>query len=207
MLLIDFHTHRETAEGVITPRSFGIHPWKAGRCPQDYQEFLNAYSEQCLDAEIIGECGLDKACNVDWRLQTAIFRWQVEIAAENHKPMVIHCVRAANEVMEMRCKVSSLHSGLPPWVIHGFIGNPQQAEQLFRAGIWVSFGAAILDYRREKVRNCLSTINTPFFLETDDADCGIAEIYEAAAEIRKCSLEKLSDTIKDNYTSLFVNSE
>lgn len=214
MQFIDFHTHKPTAEGVVTPRSFGIHPWDAGNGKRRESERdlkgANGLSTEnrFKDAEIIGECGLDKACGIDWEQQMEVFRWQIDIAVELQKPMVIHCVRAMNEVIEMRREARSplsiLRSPLsvPPWVIHGFIGGIQQAEQLFRAGIWVSFGAAILDPRREKVRHCLAAIETPFFLETDESDCGIAAIYKEATILRNCSLEALSDTIKQTYTTL-----
>ena len=231
-MFIDFHTHKPTAEGIITPRSFGIHPWDAELAGPPTSSWASFSPNDCksnnsssaqpptysrfVAAEIIGECGLDKACGVDWEKQIELFRWQIEIAVELQKPMVIHCVRAMNEVIAMRrearspfsvlrCRLSRRHATpfhVSPWVIHGFIGNIQQAEQLFRAGIWVSFGAAILDPRREKVRHCLAEIKSPFLLETDESDCGIAAIYEEAAKLRNSSLEALSDTIKHTYDTL-----
>ena len=199
MGFIDFHTHRKTAEGVITPRSFGIHPWRADEdSATSLEAFKEAYGKQFEDAEIIGECGLDKICECDWQTQLRLFEWQIRIAEELHKPMVIHCVRAFNKLLELR----QVHRS-KIWVVHGFTGSLPLAKQLYKAGIWVSYGAALLDPKREKVRNCLQGNPYPFLLETDDSAAGIAAVYRAASEILGIDVEHLSNTIKQNYCTLF----
>ena len=200
---IDFHTHRPTAEGVITPRSFGIHPWDCeNEEAQSYQEFKAKYHDNFADTDIIGECGLDKCSKARWERQREVFDWHIRMSMELRKPMVIHCVRAFNELMELRRQNRG-----NTWVVHGFTGSPQMAEQLFRSGIWVSFGAAILDERRSKARECLGDIRSPFMLETDDSTCGIEAVYNAAADIRKTTLAELCHTIKESYLALFGGIE
>lgn len=199
MVLIDFHTHRKTAEGVVTPRSFGIHPWRAAEEDATSPEaFREAYGKEFEEAEIIGECGLDKVCACDWQTQMRLFDWQIRIADELRKPMVIHCVRAFNELPELR----KGHTGRV-WVVHGFTGSAQLAAQLFRAGIWVSYGAALLDPKRQKVRNSLRENPHPFLLETDESDAGIEAVYRVASETLSIDIERLLDTIKQNYIALF----
>ncbi len=199
MLLIDFHTHRKTAEGVVTPRSFGIHPWRAGEeDAATFEAFKAAYAKQFDDAEIIGECGLDKVCASDWQTQKRLFEWQIRIADELKKPMVIHCVHAFNELLELRKGHTERI-----WAVHGFVGNAQLAAQLYRAGIWVSYGAALLDPKRQKVRNSLRDNPYPFLLETDESEAGIEAVYRAASETLDVDIERLSDTIKQNYIALF----
>lgn len=201
MEFIDFHTHRETAEGVITPRSFAIHPWDAKKEEAaSLDEFRSKYLTRFADAQIVGECGLDKACNVNWQRQQQLFLWHITIAQELQKPMVIHCVRAFNEIVALRRQHSQ---GI--WVVHGFVGSLQLADQLFRQGILVSFGAALLDPRREKVRSTLALLPHPFLLETDDSPCGIDAVYRTAAEIRKTTTDTLASTIKQTYVTLFDN--
>lgn len=198
MEYIDFHTHRETAEGVVTPRSFAIHPWDADKeKATTFDEFRSKYKAQFAEAEIIGECGLDKACNADWDRQQQLFHWHIAIASEQRKPMVIHCVRAYNELMALR---RDNNGGI--WVVHGFTGTLQLAQQLHRHGIITSFGAAILDPRRVKVRETLRLLPHPFLLETDDNPCGIETIYNEAAQIRKTSINQLAETIKKTYDTL-----
>ncbi len=198
MEFIDFHTHRETAEGVVTPRSFGIHPWRANAVEaSDFDAFRASCGSRFAEAEIIGECGLDKVCAVPMDVQERVFRWQIDIAAWLRKPMVVHCVRAFNELMALRRQ-----NGSGIWVVHGFTGSRQLARQLAQAGIWVSYGAALLDVRRTKVRESLSANDGPFLLETDDSPCGIEAVYRAAAEIRKTTVDELASTIKRNYSAL-----
>lgn len=198
MEFIDFHTHRETAEGVVTPRSFGIHPWRADTVEaSDFDAFRASCGSRFAEAEIIGECGLDKVCAVPMDVQERVFRWQIDIAAGLRKPMVVHCVRAFNELMALRRQ-----NGSGIWVVHGFTGSQQLARQLVQAGIWVSYGAALLDERRAKVRESLSANDGPFLLETDDSPCGIEAVYRAAAEIRKTTVDELASTIKRNYSAL-----
>ena len=174
MPFLDFHTHRPTAEGVITPRCFGIHPWCVPA-----QDRLDSFKLEAEGAQMIGECGLDKCCDTPWERQMEVFVRQIEIAEQLGKPLVIHCVKAFNELMELR----KTHKQTP-WVVHGFTGSTELYNQLLKADIEVSFGAAILDKRREKVRETLSKADPDrIFLETDDSGADIREIYHAAAEI------------------------
>ncbi|MBO7490208.1 MAG: TatD family hydrolase [Bacteroidales bacterium] len=197
---IDFHTHQKTAEGVITPRSFGIHPWKADQeKAESYDAFKNKSLPLFANAQIIGECGLDKVCRSNWETQMRLFEWQIMMADELNKPMVVHCVRAFNELTELRKK--HRHN---IWVVHGFAGSTQLADQLYKAGIWVSYGAALLDPKREKVRESLRCNRNPYLLETDDSDVGIAAVYKSAAETTGLELKTLADTIKERYTTLFA---
>ena len=198
MVYIDFHTHLPTAEGVISPRSFGIHPWNAGEEPSaTFEEFERRHHEEFENADIIGECGLDKACNTPWDDQLRLFEWQLHIAREMDKPVVVHCVRAYNELILL-----SRRFGQVSLAVHGFSGNTTLAEQLTREGITLSFGASLLDPARHKVHETLRTLSCPFLLETDTSDRGIATIYAAAAEIRKTSVDELGETIKTAYETL-----
>lgn len=186
MPFLDFHTHRPTAEGVFTPRCFGIHPWEAA----DKQSMLYNQSsyQQFSEAEIIGECGLDKCCKTPWNQQMEVFVHQIEIAEQLRKPLVIHCVRAFNELTDLRKSHKQT-----PWVVHGFTGPTEIYSQLLKADIEVSFGAAILDKRRTKVRETLSKANPDrIFLETDDSGADIREIYHTASEI--LGIESLEET-------------
>lgn len=202
-MYIDFHTHRPTAEGVVTPRCFGIHPWDIeNESATDFATFRNSHLEQMQQADMIGECGLDKLYPTDYERQKAVFAWHAMLADELGKPLVIHCVRAMDDVLRLR----KTHPGTP-WFIHGFIGGTEQAEQLHRAGIGISFGSAILDERHAKVRNCLAQTPLPFFLETDDSDTPIEAIYAEAATLRHEEKEQLAETIKQRYLALFSKKD
>ena len=195
MDFIDFHTHLPTAEGVISPRSFGIHPWDAEKEDADsYAHFVTKYEHTFRAAELVGECGLDKASAATWERQMQLFEWQLRLAEEMGKPVVVHCVRAFNELVALRRQYKRL-----AMAVHGFVGSSEMADQLAREGIVLSFGAAILDPRRTKVRETLARLPHPFLLETDTSDCGIEAVYQTAAEIRTTTTSALADTIKKTY--------
>lgn len=203
MDFIDFHTHLPTAEGVISPRSFGIHPWDAEKEDADsYAHFVTKYEHTFRAAELVGECGLDKACAATWERQMQLFEWQLRLAEEMGKPVVVHCVRAFNELVALRRQYKRL-----AMAVHGFVGSSEMADQLAREGIVLSFGAAILDPRRTKVRETLARLPHPFLLETDTCDCGIEAVYQTAAEIRTTTTSALADTIKKTYTTFMSKTE
>ena len=116
---IDIHTHRkESSEEFfslhnISPEDFirlpdsekncfsaGIHP----RCiDSTVEEKIKILRQIAPNPSIlaIGETGLDKLCRVDFTLQKEIFNHQISIAKEVKKPLIIHCVKAYNEVQQL----------------------------------------------------------------------------------------------------------
>mgnify|MGYP002855633059 FL=1 len=193
--LIDFHTHKPTAEGVITPRCFGVHPWHSADHGLDWYA---ANREQFENAEIIGECGLDKCCDTPWQVQYQVFMWQIEIAEQLGKPLVLHCVHAFNELMQLRRSHSAT-----PWVVHGFTGSPELYRQLLTNGIEVSFGAALMQPWRKKLLGTFATVAPDrIFLETDDSGANIADIYRTAAALLQITTESLCDAINAHYHTL-----
>ena len=113
------------------------------------------------------------------------------MAEQLHKPVVVHCVRAYNERIELRRQYAST-----PWVVHGYSGSPQLAMQLKDKGIYVSLGAALLDPARSKPRQTLLQLGADnILLETDTATCGIESVYQSAAQLLGISVDLLADKI------------
>ena len=122
-------------EGCGAYVSLGIHPWNAGLDDTaKFMDCLQAVIKNCPNILLIGEAGLDKSRPVDFSLQEEVFRQQVVLSEICRKPMVIHCVRAFDDLLRIR---KALHP-IQRWIIHGFRGKPQQAEQLLRAGMDIS---------------------------------------------------------------------
>ncbi len=204
-MLVDFHTHHPTAwdEDIFTPSSFGIHPWHAADCRyESFDHFCSCHLEAMQQADAVGECGLDRTCNVDFDLQRALFQYHLMLADGplGGKPVVVHCVRAYDELLALR-----KHYRRAPWVVHGFRGGMEQALQLHRAAIGISFGAAIINVRNDKLRRCLYDYPYPFMLETDADTTPIADIYAEAAHIKGVSVEALIQQVGDYCISLFKN--
>lgn len=206
-MIIDFHTHRyQTAEGVLVPRSFGIHPWQTSLLTEeDFPRLRQALTEGCRQSSIamVGECGLDRLRGASLPFQKAVFELHLQVAEQLGKPVVVHCVRCMDELVELR-KRQQWHM---PWAVHGFHGSPQQAEQLWRLGIACSFGSVILRQQHSKTIEALQMLGKDrVFLETDDADCSIGDIYDAAAEWLHVGRPELEEAIISNYHR-FVNQE
>ena len=171
--------------------SVGLHPWKVD---EDWQEAFALIREVAIRPDVwaIGECGLDKARGEALTLQIEAFRAHIALSEELQKPLLVHCVRAFDELLLLRRELEAAgkKEGREPqsWVIHGFRGKPQQAKQLMTKGMLLSFGH---QYNVETLRwvyGCsgLSGMSSsarvnPFFLETDDLHLSVRQIYEQVA--------------------------
>lgn len=188
--------------------SIGVHPWKV---KEDWQDVLASVRKDAIREDVwaIGECGLDKLHGEALSLQMEAFRAQIAIAEEVQKPMVIHCVRAFDELLMLRreLEVSCVKEGgnesgqarqPQPWVIHGFRGKPEQAKQLMTKGMLLSFGH---QYNLETLRSVFIS-SRPFYLETDDLHLSVRQIYEQVARHLDVDVAHLSH-LCDPRTTLF----
>ena len=181
---IDIHTHNPRS-GVVSPTMRGVHPWDA--------EHIFEVPD-LSDTDIIGEIGLDKACGVDMEAQRRLFELHLAEAERVQKPIVLHVVKAFEEVMNIvsKYKIESV-------VFHGFIGSTEQAKRATDRGYYLSFGERSL----RSSKSCRALEQTPIdrlFCETDDdPETSIAEIYEKVANLRNISVEELARQIVENY--------
>jgi TatD DNase family protein len=146
----------------------GIHPRQADRTLLPPLRTLAGLPQVAA----IGEVGLDKLASTPWSLQEEVFAAQVQLACEIRKPLIIHCVKAWQELMAVR---KTVRYDLP-WIIHGFRGNGTLAGQLLRAGCFLSFG---IRYQSEAV--CLAREMRRLLAETDDKPVDIRKIYASLA--------------------------
>ena len=70
-----------------------------------------------------GEAGFDKLRGPSVELQRSVFAEQVKIAGENRKPLVIHCVKAWDELLAAHKNLKPV----TPWLVHGFRGKKELA--------------------------------------------------------------------------------
>ena len=191
-MLIDIHTHRPTSAVTIT--AVGLHPWQAehGALPSE---------EQIEAADAVGEIGMDKACGVDFEQQTAVFEAQLRLAEQYQKPVVLHCVRAFEEVMNALEKFA-----LRTVIFHGFIGSREQAERAVKKGYFLSFGA-----RTERSKKTIEALRaTPLdrlFVETDEAETPIEEMYALVARLRGVEVEALAAATRQNHARIFYDKD
>jgi TatD DNase family protein len=178
--------------------SIGIHPWHINeeRLAQDLtiiEEKLQ--TEACL---AVGECGLDKRIEIPFLVQQVVFEKQIALAEKYQKPLVLHCVAAFQEVIEIKNRLKIT----VPIVIHGFSKNEHVAKQLIDNGLYLSFGKYLI--RNPELKTVFQSLpNDRFFLETDTIEESIHEVYELAALYKNCSVSELKKIINATFTTVF----
>jgi TatD DNase family protein len=149
---------------------------------------------------------LDKRIAIPMDLQQLVFEKQLALAEKYKKPVVIHCVAAFQEVIDIKKRLNVS----VPMIIHGFSKNEQVAQQLIANGFYLSFGKYLL--RSRSFGTELETVfkgvpNNRFFLETDTVEETIEEVYALAAKYRNIGIEELQKIIENNFQNVFYNIE
>jgi TatD DNase family protein len=182
--------------------SIGIHPLyiDENRLESDFQ-ILEQKLElpECL---ALGECGLDKRAETSFEVQQSVFERQLAFAEKHRKPLVIHCVAAFQELIEIKKKLKIS----VPMIIHGFSKKVELAKQLIDNGFYVSFGKNLL--RNPELESVFKSIpNDRFFLETDTIEEGIEDVYALAAKYKEIELSELQEIVNNNYNTVFKNQQ
>jgi TatD DNase family protein len=218
MLLINIHTHHPTGNNEIlevqnllhqqlsvaetnTDKlfSYGIHPWNVEEIEIVDAMKLLKDAARLKNVIGIGECGIDKVKNDDLQKQLEIFRIHVSVSEEFKKPLIIHCVKAYDEIIHIRKQTQAKQS----WIIHGFRKGQDLANQLIHHGMYLSYGTFLKDELNNN-KSGFASVPDYFFLETDDMDSDdLKNIYEIAAKIRNTTVEILAAIIKDNFEKCF----
>jgi len=177
--------------------SVGFHPYNVGKV--DVEDTLAKVRLSTENPRImaIGEIGLDKSIDAPLDLQRKIFETQVEIAEYTDMPVILHVVRAFNEMVEFM----KVHKPSVPMIIHGYNGSPQMAEALLKAGFRLSFGEAIAKEHSKIVESLVLVPADRLFLETDEGDLDIREIYHFAAEVKGIPVDQLRAQLVENAKS------
>jgi TatD DNase family protein len=215
MKYINLHTHQFTDrhdifevvnqyphefDVAIPHYSIGIHPWYIveDRLSEDLAILESKLEfENCL---AVGECGLDKRIEVPLTLQTQVFEKQLLLAEQYKKPVILHCVAAFQEVIEIKNALKIT----VPMIVHGFSKNQETAKQLLDNGFYVSFGKYLL--RNPELESVFKSVpNDRFFLETDTVEESIRDLYKLAAQYKNIEIEILKDTLHENFNSVFPN--
>ncbi|QSX42546.1 TatD family hydrolase [Shewanella cyperi] len=196
--------------------ALGIHPWY---CPLkndvDISELKLLINSRRQDHALvaIGECGLDKLRQDTWPFQQAWLEAQLQLADELGLPVILHCVRAHEELLTLLSRHSPSRRG----VIHGFYGSPELAARYFRLGYRLGIGGLLLNEDAKKLH--LTVQHLPldaFILETDSPAMApksaidrrntpllIAQIVAKMANLQKKSSVLISERLSENAVQLF----
>ena len=186
--------------------SIGLHPWFLTK--ENFNSDLKKLT-QLVDNQsvmMIGECGLDKLKGEDLAFQSEAFAAQTRLAESYNKPVVIHCVKAYNELVLLKKKLKPK----VPWVVHGFNQNEQILKELLKNDFFISIGSQILRgpdtfFGRDSsnAAKLLSSIPiNKLFFETDDTQLPIKNVYEKAALLLDIDLDILKGSINQNFINI-----
>lgn len=184
-MITDCHTHRTDARDAIinvSPGftefrpgfiySVGIHPWLTAEvsagCVETFLKLLPVAARRS-DVVAIGESGFDRQRGGDMALQRELFNLHARLADDLGKPLIIHCVRAWNDLLQARCEMTPAAH----WIVHGFRGKPELARQLLDAGMYISLG--------ERFNPATAAVIPPerLLVETDESDRQVEAIAAA----------------------------
>lgn len=199
MSFIDIHTHNCTpAEHTIFNSgcsytadrsiSVGIHPWHINN---NWKSGFTAIAEYAKTDNVvaIGECGLDTLkSTATIELQEEILKAHILLAEELQKPLIIHCVKAYDRLIALHKELKPLQA----WILHGFRSKPQQAEQLIKAGFYISLGEKFNPESAKVIPM------EKLFIESDESNAAIADIYSAIAVAKDTTCRELAQQIMAN---------
>lgn len=215
-MCFDFHTHnphigisgiynfrlgieKELPKGVKYFTA-GIHPWDIEDVDvaneiQNLKRLLQ--HENCLG---IGEIGLDKHFGTNLELQLDVFRKQIELAkTSSKKVLIIHCVKAYQEIIAEKRSLDNSFI----WVLHGFNGSIDLVKSLNHMGFYFSVGKLIFQDNSKIYKSIHQIPLDKLFLETDDHDYPIEEIYLKVSKCLNMDSFELMKQIKGNLKFLF----
>ena len=184
--IIDIHTHHLDADGAlisVAPQDFdpqpgkwysvGFHPWHAIEKLNDEDFELLERCARHRQVLAIGETGMDRTRGAELNIQVAVFVRHLQLAHDLGKPVVTHCVRAAQDILAAR---SRAHLDDVPLIIHGMRSNAHVARTLLDGGCYLSFGSR---FNPEAVN---ATPPDRLLIETDEAPVTILEVANLVAQ-------------------------
>jgi len=181
----NFHAQKVDLQNVWY--SCGIHPWYINDVESD-MDLLGRIAREEDRVVAIGEAGLDKLQGPDMDIQIDVFRRQIELASQVQKPLIIHCVKAWDELIALYKE----YKPDVPWIIHGYRGNAEQTKQLSRIGFKFSIGEKFNTESMQYIPQ------DSLFCETDMSAFPISHIYTSVQEVLDVERCHFVDMIEEN---------
>ena len=168
---------------------------------------------QANDAVAVGECGLDYYVDgLDLDRQRAIFDAQLELARDLDLPVIVHALRAVEDVILALRRIGGLRG-----VVHSFGGSAEQAQRLWDMGFHIGIGGPVTYERARRLRKIVATMPIEFLLlETDAPDqplstqrgarnepAYLVEVLDVVAGLRNCDPADLASATTLNAVQLF----
>ena len=189
----------------------GIHPWYLDRVDDGFLQTIKnqVTNERCI---AIGECGLDGTQSAPMANQQTVFEAHIEVALETGLPLMIHSVKAHNEVIRCLKKYPGSTG-----VIHGFSGSYEMAKTFWDMGFYLGVGGTITYPRAKKTRDAIKKMPMQsLLLETDapsmpiqgkqgqpNSPVYLPEIAQCLAELKGETIAIIAEQTTANALALF----
>lgn len=169
--------------------SAGLHPWfitgnMAGARHNLYAALQNP------QVKALGECGLDRLKGPPLPEQVRFLEMQKELAHEAAKPLLIHCVRAYDEVLAL------LKDCTVPVILHDYrAGEVLSRRFLQYPQFFFSLGKGLLRADPTHVKVFAMLPQQRILFETDTLRIPVQEIYQRYTSLYGGDPEELKHTI------------
>lgn len=134
----------------------GLHPEEV---KADWREVLAEMKKRLVPGHpfiAIGEVGIDYYWSREYeKEQLEAFEKQVEWAVEYRLPLMIHCRKGQNEMVNL---LNHYADELPGGVFHCFTGNAKEAEQLLRFEHFVLGIGGVLTFKKSHLPEVLPEV-------------------------------------------------
>lgn len=201
MRLIDLHAHHIDDEDnlfILNSSSIqikdaknisvGLHPWYIDEHQAEKIKDISK-SATAENVKAIGECGIDKIrSKATIETQINILQTHIELSEQLQKPLILHIVKGEEIIIK-------LHKERHPkqaWIIHGFRGKPEQAQQYLKEGFYLSYG---VKFNKDSLK---ATPLDRLFIERDEQKTPLAQHYKNIADILNISTSELLTAIECN---------
>ena len=167
----------------------GVHPWAADATHVE-RAVIEVRRAAVADGSVgIGEIGLDRLrTKLVTSAQRTLFEAQLKIAADLHRPVVLHGAKCWGEVVKA---VKPFANEIPAFLFHGFSRSVGLLPEIVEVNGFLSVGKAVLNDHAVNYRRLVGSIPLHRLLvETDDGadsvverDALLADIFAKASEL------------------------
>ncbi len=202
--------------------SVGLHPGDNKKEVFDYEKYKKLTQSKKVVA--IGECGLDflNISEQDKKKQGALLIQQLNLAKELDLPVILHCRKAHQNLMEI------LKSQIPRnkkqnGVVHCFTGNWNEAQKYIELGFYLGFNGIIFKFDIEEtikkmpLEKMLLETDCPYLLpplarhspqgegnqHERNEPMFVKYVAERIAEIKNIKVEEVASVTTQNAKNLF----
>ena len=177
----------------------GIHPWDVAKLESLSQKLFNLrkviQGKKCV---ALGEVGIDRNYP-DLEKQKKLMIEQLELAVEFDLPVVIHSVKAINDVLFI---LKKFPENLKVY-LHGINLNEQELNEVNKRKYFIGLGPQF--FNRSKIQKIIHSIpKDKILIETDDTGLSINQIFETLSLRLGRDSENLKFQLNSNFLNFFL---